>query len=70
MDVLTINRGMHMNDTKHQTMRDHAIRVAVRYGYLTKEQAEEYQFKGSLQSGERTNYYFSHVDGQALVVSE
>lgn len=70
MDVLTINRGMHMNDTKHQTMRDHAIRVAVRYGYFTKEQAEEYQFKGSLQSGERTTHYFSHANGQSLAVSE
>ena len=59
-----------MNDTKHQTMRDHAIRVAVRYGYFTKEQAEEYQFKGSLQSGERTTHYFSHANGQSLAVSE
>ena len=64
---------MHMNDNFpiSETMVDHAIRVAVKYGYFTAEQAKDYLYHGCRRRDERTTYYFSHADsGESLYVSE
>jgi hypothetical protein len=61
-----------MNDhsTSSETMADHAIRVAIKYGHFTTEQAKEYLYRGCRRRDERTTYYFSHTDtGQPLSVS-